>query len=819
MPIELRQQLETTLAGSYAIGRELGGGGMSRVFLAEEVALGRRVVVKVLSPGLAGELDVERFAHEIRLAARLQQANIVPVLTAGQVGELPYYTMPFVEGASLRDRIQHGALAVPEAIAVLRDMARALAFAHAKGVVHRDIKPGNVLLSGGAAMVTDFGIATAIEQAVEAPAPDPIDTQARLAQSRVGAHDEGLDQTRALMTLATGQGLLLGTPAYMAPEQAAPDGVVDHRADIYAFGMTAYEMLAGAHPFQGQTPGEFVLAQISETPPPLAERCPHVPAPLSALVGDCLAKNPGARPRSANELLDALDRLTLTAPQGTGAAPVDFDRRPSVAVLPLQNIGGDPDNEYFSDGMTEEILGALAHMSGIRVAARTSCLALKGTKDDVRAIAARLGVRTIVEGSVRKSGDRVRIAVQLTNATDGVTLWAERFDRALTDIFAVQDEIARSIAVTFAGMVTPRPAAVDRQAERGRLRGAGPEHPEAYEQFLRGRAYLEMRDMDMPRAIERFERAIALDPGLAAAHAWLAYSYLSLGYYCAIPSAAAFTRARDLANRALEINPREEVAVTVRGAVSYWFEWDREEGLALTRRAVEIAPGLVECRSQHMYLLMAAGRTEEALAMAAESRALDPLSRVAQIDRAEMLMIAGRYEESLDAFHDVMLRNPENPLANYWAGVIHVRLGRADRALAFASRFASLGRHPHAVGLMACAHAIAGRVDEARALVAELETRRSTEYVAPVLIASVYRWLGEHERLYEWLGRAVDERDWWLGRLHVEPWFVDLRHDPRLQAVIARVGVAPPAHNAQLTTPNSQLPTANSRGESLEPSR
>jgi len=523
----------------------------------------------------------------------------------------------------------------------------------------------------------------------------------------------------------------------------------------------------------------MIVAHLIETPAPIADKVPLAPPALCGLVMRCLARARADRPASIAEVLDAL--------YGMGVSATTADGRPSVAVLPLVNMSGDPDNEYFSDGMTEEILGTLAHMPGIRTAPRASCLSMKGTTDDLATVGAKLGVGAVLDGSVRRAGNRVRIATQLTRVLDSAVLWTDRFDRELTDIFAVQDEIAHSIADTLA----ERLSAGDPISPARRNRPSGPANAEAYEQFLRGRAYLEMRDMDMPRAIERFERAIELDPSLSAAHAWLAYSFLNLGYYCAMPADIAFTRARELADRALEIEPSEAIALTVRGAVSNWYEWNAEEGERLTRQAFDMAPGLVECRSQLMYVLMSHGRLDEAQAFAEQGRAFDPLSRVPQIDRGEILLVSGKVEESLVAFEEVMARSPEHPLANYWAGVINVLLGRPDDALRYAERFASLGRHPHSVGVMASAHAIAGRLDEARRLLDEIVTRSRTEYVAPVLVASVYRWLGEYDQMFAWLERGMEVRDWWLARLHMEPWFLGVRDEPRFQDIVRRVGVAP----------------------------
>ncbi|HJU64490.1 MAG TPA: serine/threonine-protein kinase, partial [Gemmatimonadaceae bacterium] len=306
MSTELRDQLQTTMGDAYRLERELGGGGMSRVFVAEDTALGRKVVVKVISPELAAGVSNDRFRREILLAAQLQHPHIVPVLTAGQTGGLPYFTMPFIEGRSLRARLDgEHALPVVEAVGILRDVARALAYAHEHGVVHRDIKPDNVLLSGGSAVVTDFGIAKAISS----------------------ARAEGEGGTLTMV------GTSLGTPSYMAPEQVAADPSADHRADMYAYGVMAYEILTGKTPFHGRSPQALLTAHLTETPAPLAQRAPEVPATLAALVMRCLAKNPEDRPQNATELLQTLDRLDVSGDWRVPTGAVVPRRRPRRAVI------------------------------------------------------------------------------------------------------------------------------------------------------------------------------------------------------------------------------------------------------------------------------------------------------------------------------------------------------------------------------------------------------------------------------------------------------------------------------------------------------
>ncbi len=413
---DLRTTLEHTLGDSYAFERELTGAGMSRVFVAMDRQLGREVVIKVLPPEVAAELSAERFRREIQFAAKLQHPHIVPLLTSGEVSGAPYFTMPFVEGESLRARLARvGELPVREAVRILREVASALSYAHKHGVVHRDMKPDNVMLTDEFALVTDFGVAKAVTESTKEPGSSTL----------------------------TGIGVTLGTPAYMAPEQATMDSV-DHRADIYAFGVMAYEMLTGSLPFAGRSTQAMLAAQAIQTPEQIERRRPGIPRALAALIMRCLEKRPADRPQSAGELLAVLDSVhsdqrmvlgpswwgrrstRIMAGVGAGIAIVaalvyamanrrsaDENGRPaaqlhSVAVLPLANVGGDARDEYFSDGMTDELANALSKLPGLRVASRTSAYAFKGKKDaDVGEIGRKLHVQAILEGTVRRSGDRL----------------------------------------------------------------------------------------------------------------------------------------------------------------------------------------------------------------------------------------------------------------------------------------------------------------------------------------------------------------------------------------------------------------------------
>ncbi len=530
----LYDQLQLALGASFALERELGGGGMSRVFVAEEPRLARKVVVKVLSPELAAGLSAERFEREIQLAASLQQANIVPLMHAGvTAGGWPYYTMPFVDGLTLRARLtRDGAMSLTESVSVLRDVARALAYAHGHGVVHRDIKPENVLLSGGTAVVTDFGIAKAVRE------------------SRTVAPGGTLTQI----------GTSLGTPAYMAPEQAAGDPATDHRADIYAWGVMAYELLAGRHPFADRTsPQQLLAAHIAETPPPLRRIAPAVPPSLAALVMRCLEKDPTRRPASAAALLDELNASSAESrrPRGritralalaalvivvaigvtwrarakaiTAAAP----NAHTLAVLPFANLSGDTTQQYFADGLADELTTALSRNPGLSVTARSAAFSPAVRSLDAMAAGRRLGVATVLEGAVRRAGPRIRLSAQLVSVRDGAVLWSDEFEHDGGDVFAAQDDLTHRVATALHDRL-----AVARGSATSFDRGTSDEG--AYDLYLRGRYLFERRGKsNLLHAAALLSEAIHRDSTFARAMATLAMVQVVLPEYAAPSSTGA----------------------------------------------------------------------------------------------------------------------------------------------------------------------------------------------------------------------------------------------------------------------------------------
>jgi serine/threonine-protein kinase len=685
----------SSLGEQYTIERELGGGGMSRVFLAEEKRLGRRVVIKVLSPELGAGVSADRFEREIRLAARLQHPHIVPLLAAGDVGGLPYYTMPYVSGASLRERMQSGPISPQEAQSILRDVAKALSYAHRQGIVHRDIKPENVLLSEGTAMVADFGVARAIHEAT----------------------------TLAGSTAITQMGTQIGTPGYMAPEQAAGDPDVDFRADLYAFGVMAYELLAGRHPFsERRTAHALIVAHMTETPSAITTHATNVTPSTASIVMQCLGKDPAERPDSASAVLAALESNAEPAPAHITPPAA---RTATVGVLPFANMSGDPDNEYFSDGITDDIIGALTQVRGLRVAARTSAFSYKGKNEDLATIGRTLGVTAVLQGSVRRAGNKVRVTAQLMNARDGFQLWSERYDRSLDDIFAIQDEIARNIVEHLQlalGLKRGDPQA---------LVARPTDDLEAYELFLRGREAVQQRTPpSMRRGLEFFQQAVARDPAYARAHLGVAEAYIGLGVYQVIPTKEAREKAEAAIAKAESLRSDLAALPYLRAQLKLYLrpDWSTagEDLAEALRRDPDDALANVYMGYLSGLLHDVAGCRE----WTARAVARDPLSPFVRGIAGMALYCAGEYEHALRLYEEGLTLDSNFVLCLWLSGITLERLDRADESLARFSRAVDLSRRAALmVSFQIRALVRLGRLDEARVLRDELRTRAASEYI------------------------------------------------------------------------------------------
>ena len=698
---DLRQDLQEALGQSYQIERELGGGGMSRVFLAEDTRLGRRVVVKVLSQEL-GALSSDRFEREIKLAARLQHPHIVPLLMAGDVNGTPFYTMPYVAGSSLRERLQAGPIPTHEITSILRDIAKALTYAHRQGIVHRDIKPENILLSESTAMVADFGVARAL----------------RAATTLAG--EASITQT----------GMQIGTPAYMAPEQAAGDPDVDFRADLYAFGVMAYELLAGQHPFADRrTAHALVVAHMTEEPKALGTHATHVTPSITNVVMRCLQKDPAERPESASAIVNALEGSSM--PMGNAPATTPQSSMATIAVLPFSNMSGDPDNEYFSDGITDDLIVALTPLEGLKVAARTSSFAFKHKEAPLSAIGSALAVRNVVQGSVRRAGNRVRVTVQLMNVAEGTQLWSERYDRDLDDIFAIQDEIVRGIVNQLTVRLGLKPVSAQIVAPQT-------DDLEAYQLCLRGREAAHLRSpAALRRAIEYFRQALARDPAYARAHLGLAEAYVGLGVYQYIPTIEACEEAKRALEAAEALNPNMALLHVYWAQLKLYNRDDWHTAGPNLERAVAIDPNEPLAHAYLAYLNALLGNLDASISAGARAVSLDPLSvfiRAVVVMGYPAVGPPGANSAAALAAHDAALAMDPNSVVNLWMAADRLLfLGRHDEALARMQRVLDLTqRGPLTVGMQGRALALAGRRDEALALREELRDRAAREYVGPV---------------------------------------------------------------------------------------
>ena len=748
---ELRDQLQKTLGDNYTLERELGGGGMSRVFVAVEESLGRQVVVKVLPTEMAGQVSIERFKREIRLAASLQQANIVPVLSAGDAGEVAYYTMPFVRGESLRARLAaKSALPIAECVAILRDVARALAFAHAEGVVHRDIKPENILLSGGTAVVTDFGIAKAIA-ASSTPAVAPTLTQ---------------------------MGLALGTPAYMAPEQAVGEEV-DHRADLYSLGVVAYEMLTGASPFAGRSPQGMLAAHAIEAPEPIARKRPDVPPRLASLVARCLAKEQRERPQSATAVLEELEAATTP---GGAVIRTGIDAAPTVAVLPFANASADPDLEFLSDGISEEILNALGRLKGLRVIGRTSSFAFKGKKADVRDIGRSLGATLILDGSVRKASNKLRISAQLIDAADGLQLWSDRYDREMTDIFDIQDDITTSIHDALRAQLL----GADSAAPQG-LRNID---PETYELFLRGRYFLNRPPEGMQKGMDLLRRVAERAPDYAPAQLELASAYNLLASFGVLDNHDARPKARELACRALAVDSRNGRAHLELGIISFHYDYDFDAARRHLERAIALAPDDAWVSGMSMFFYSAVGEHREATRLTRRAVSADPLNPLMLYLDQWPHYFAREWEEVIARSDRVADLDPNYSEAYRLRAHALLQLGRHTEARRAAERTVELsGRHPYQLNALAIVLARTGEMERARSIVHEMIARSRSESGSIIAIATAQLALGDVDSFFETMEQYYHSRGHWLSMLRAEPLFDPARRDPRFLDLVRRVGI------------------------------
>jgi non-specific serine/threonine protein kinase len=690
-----------TALGPYEIIGKLGAGGMGEVFRARDRRLERDVAVKMLPEALSRDTQaLARFQREIRVVAALSHPNILTIFDAGTHDDVTYAVMELLEGQTLRARMQQSVLDLPEVLTIAGAIADGLSAAHAKGIVHRDIKPDNIFLtSGGVVKILDFGLA-------------------RLEHRDVLGNNPTLSGTP---TIDTQPGALMGTVIYMAPEQVRGQPV-DVRSDVFAFGCVLFEMLAGRRPFERATSADTMAAILHDPPPSLSASGKNRPAELDRLVVRCLEKEPDARYPSAREPAAVLRKLALKVAAGavtqshldTPSAGIRVTRtQPSVAVLPFLNMSSDPENEFFSDGLAEELINSLSKVEGLHVASRTSSFSFKGTQENVRKIGAELKVATVLEGSVRKAGSRLRIAAQLVSVGDGFQLWSESFNRTMEDVFAIQDEIAQSITKALKGILTEK----DRQVI---AKAAAAEDVRAYEFYLRGRQFFhQFRQKGFAFAREMFAKAIAIDPTYARAHAGLAdcYSFLYMSWE---PRPEHLAQAETASKRALELDPASAEAHVSRGfalSLQNKFTEARKE----LETAIRLDPHFYEGYYFFARACLAEGAHEEAARWFEKAGQVQPDAYPPACYCATIYFGLGRTEEARAACrHGLQLIEkhldlyPDDARALCLGSGILGRMGDTRRSLEWAEKALAIdAEETTTLYSVACLYAIIGKSEQA----------------------------------------------------------------------------------------------------------
>ena len=729
----------SVFAGRYEIIEELGKGGMGRVYKVEDKKVHEEVALKLIKPEIAKDKKtIERFRNELKIARKIRHKNVCAMYDLGEDKGRHYISMDYIPGQDLKGLIrQTGRLAISTAISIGKQVCEGLKEAHRLGVIHRDLKPNNIMIDKeGSVRIMDFGIARTVK-------------------------DIGI----------TGSGLMIGTPEYMSPEQVEGKEV-DQHSDIYTLGIILYEITTGKLPFKAETPFAVGIKHKSEAPRDPIELNPQIPDDLSRLILKCLEKPQENRYQDVEEVLDDLEKIEKGIPTTERQAlkikpeeepPSEQKWEKSIAVLPFANMSADPEQEYFCDGIAEEIINALTNVESLRVVARTSAFSFKGKNVNVRDIGKELNVQSILEGSVRKAGNRLRITAQLINVSDGYHIWSERFDRELDDVFAIQDEISLAI--------------VDRlkvkflKKEKAAIVKRHTEDQEAYNLYLKGRNFVQMMTAEgYTRGIDYLEQAIQKDPEFALPYALLAFSYFSRSYWGNLHPHEAYPKARDLTNKALEIDSSLALAYANSGIIKTFYEWDFEGADQDFLHALELNPNSSDIYILYSFLLSVTERHDEAVSSAKKAQELDPLSSSINSHLGQIFFWAGRTDEAVEVLKMTIEMNPAYFHAHYILALIYSDKSMAEEALPEYEMAAEYsGENPMAVMSLATMYLGIGRELEAKKLEKRLAEMSQSEYIPPMCFYYVHMFKKDIEQAAVWLDKACEERDSFLLWLLIHP--------------------------------------------------
>jgi len=727
----------------YKILEKLGEGGMGVVYKAQDTKLDRIVALKFLPKHLLCDQEAKiRFEHEAKAASALNHTNITTIYEIDESEGECFICMEYVEGKLLKELIKEKALSIQDILNISIQIAEGLNAAHEKGIVHRDIKSDNIKLTPrGQVKIMDFGLAKL----------------------------RGVSKVTKI-------GSTLGTLAYMSPEQV--QGVeLDQRSDIFSFGVVIYEMIAGQLPFKGEHEAAIIYSIINETPEPLTRFKPNVPEELQRIINKALEKNRDERYQHVDDFQTDLRKIVKEIKSELTKQP------PSIAVLPFTNLSSDKEQEYFCDGMAEEIINVLTQVEGLRVVARTSAFSFRGKEIDIREIGRKLNVETLLEGSVRKAGNRLRITAQLVNVADGYHLWSERYDREMEDIFAIQEEISLSIVDKLKVKLL--------KEEKAKLVKRYTDDPEAYSLYLKGRYFWNRRyEGGLQKGIECFQEAIDKDPLYALAYAGIADCYNIFAHFGFLPPREGYSKAKSAVAKALEIDDTLAEAYASLGWIKTFYDWDWAEAEKAFKRALELNPNYAAAHYFYGLYLSITGHGVEAFAEVKKSVELDPLWLVVNAVLGLGLYWWRQYDEAIEQLQKTLEMDPNFAIAHFYLGLTYAVKERWEEAIASLKKFLNLWPgSPVAVGYLGFAYGMSGQEDEALSMLDQLSKLSQQRYVSSLYKALIYLGLGKKDQAFEYLDKAYDERESWMVTLKTAPFMDTLRSDPRYEALLRKMGL------------------------------
>ena len=747
----LKEELTTgsSFAGRYQIIEELGKGGMGKVYRAIDKKLSEEVALKLIKPEIASDKrTLQRFSNELKHARKIAHKNIGRMYELMEDKGIHYITMEYVRGQDLKGLIrQSKQLTTRTTISIAKQICEGLTEAHRLGVVHRDLKPQNIMVDKeGNARIMDFGIARSLKE-------------------------KGI----------TGEGVMIGTPEYMSPEQVE-GSEADQRSDIYALGVILYEMLTGKVPFKGDSPLSIAMKQKSERPKDPRDFNPQISKDLARLILTCIEKDKEKRYAKAEEVLSALSKIEIGEFREARTGEIKWQN--SIAVMPFADLSQQKDQEYFCDGMAEELINSLTKIKDLRVVARTSAFSFKGKETDIREIGKKLNVNTILEGSVRKAGNRLRITAQLINVADGYHLWSERYDRDIEDVFAIQDEISLAIVDNLRLRLLKN--------EKANLLKRYTDNLEAYQLYLKGRYFWNKRfEIGLKKGLEYFQQAIERDPGYTLAYSGLTDCYNLLSWYGDFPQRESYQKAKEAALKALEIDDMLSEAHASMAFNKMLYEWDWESAEKEFKRAIELNPKYSTAHHWYAFYLFFRVRFDEAIAEMEKALELDPFSLIINCDFGWVLYYARQYDQSIEALQKTLEMDPNFVSAHSFLGRVYLQKSMYKEALSEfqKEKDPSRGWMQNVETLIGIAHMRMNKKKMAQQILDDMIERTKQEYVSPYHIALLCTTLGENDFGFEWLDKAYKERDHWLLYLNAEPMFDSVRDDSRFTKLLKKIGL------------------------------